>query len=681
MTTTKKAPSPQPPEADAGHNYHPNYRPDIDGLRAVAILSVVLFHAFPTRLRGGFVGVDIFFVISGFLISTIIFRSLQKNDFSFVEFYAHRVKRIFPALIVVLAACYTFGWFALLPDEFKQLGKHMAAGAGFVQNLVLWKEAGYFDTASELKPLMHLWSLAIEEQFYLIFPVLIWAAWRAGLNVLTVVILLALISFGLNVSGIGKDAVKTFFVPQTRFWELLVGSVLAYLQFFKPKAIGDWLNRWVFHRVIFRHPPVPAKQGGVLVQLTSIFGLLLIILAVVALHKGKPFPGWWALTPVIGAALLIFSGPNAWVNRKILGNRLMVFVGVISYPLYLWHWPILSFARIVESDMPSREIRIAAVALSFVLAWLTYRLVERPIRFGRKSWMKTAVLVTLLAIVGYVGFNAFHREGLGFRSAANVIKLNKFDYPYKHSCEAITGTKYGDDWCNASPAAGSTPNTILLGDSFSNAYSEMLLEYSRTVRGISPIQVGRGQCPMLLEYGPEYCREITNAAAKLIASHAEIKTVILGSDWPAYFSGKDFSWLTYKETAEQFWDSFDKTIRYYEQRGKKVVVFLAPPRGVNPRACIIRPVRLTNQNICQLASEQAKVNDGPYREKMLPYLVNRGTRFFDPFPILCGNQLCTVVDGQYVLWSDSGHMSQYGGQYLARRAKAELSILAGPDGQ
>lgn len=411
MTTTKT----QPPEAGADHNFHPNYRPDIDGLRAVAILSVVLFHAFPSGLQGGFVGVDIFFVISGFLISTIIFRSLQKNDFSCVEFYAHRVKRIFPALIVVLAACYTFGWFALLPDGFTQLGKHMAAGAGFVQNFVLWKEAGYFDTASELKPLMHLWSLAIEEQFYLIYPVLIWAAWRAGLNVLTVVILLALISFGLNVHWIGKDAVETFFVPQTRFWELLAGSVLAYFQFFKPKAIGDWLSRWVFHRVIFKHPPFPAKQGAVLVQLTSVLGLLLIILAVFTLHKGKPFPGWWALAPVVGAVLLIFSGPNAWVNQNILGNRLMVFVGLISYPLYLWHWPILSFARIVESEMPAWEIRIAAIAVSFVLAWLTYRLVERPIRFGQKSWVKTAILVALLAIVGYVGFNTYSREGLAFR--------------------------------------------------------------------------------------------------------------------------------------------------------------------------------------------------------------------------------------------------------------------------
>ena len=183
------------------HNAHPVYRPDIDGLRAIAILSVVIYHAFPTKLRGGFVGVDIFFVISGFLISSIIFRSLQRGDFSFSEFYARRVRRIFPALILVLAASYTVGWFVLLPDEFKQLGKHMAAGAGFVQNIVLNKEAGYFDTASELKPLMHLWSLSIEEQFYLIFPVLIWGAWRLGLNALSVALLLVLLSFGLNLGG------------------------------------------------------------------------------------------------------------------------------------------------------------------------------------------------------------------------------------------------------------------------------------------------------------------------------------------------------------------------------------------------------------------------------------------------------------------------------------------------
>lgn len=403
------------------HNAHPVYRPDIDGLRAIAILSVVIYHAFPTKLRGGFVGVDIFFVISGFLISSIIFRSLQRGDFNFGEFYARRVRRIFPALILVLAASYTVGWFVLLPDEFKQLGRHMAAGAGFVQNIVLYQEAGYFDTASELKPLMHLWSLSIEEQFYLVFPVLIWGAWRLGLNALSVALLLVLLSFGLNLGGIEKNATRVFFMPQTRFWELLAGSVLAYVQLFKAAPLAYWLQRGVFHPLVFRHPPAAERRGAILNNLLAFGGLLLIVAADFGLHKGKLYPGGWALFPVLGACMLILAGSGAWVNRKILANRWVVFVGLISYPLYLWHWPLLSFARLMEGETPSRNIRMAVVALSFVLAWLTYRLIERPLRLGGKTWVTTAVFCLLLTLVGYVGYNAYVKDGLEVRE---VGKLN-----------------------------------------------------------------------------------------------------------------------------------------------------------------------------------------------------------------------------------------------------------------
>ncbi len=192
------------------HLLHIKYRPDIDGLRAVAVLSVVVFHAFPNGLKGGFIGVDIFFVISGYLISSIIFQNLEKGTFSFGEFYARRVKRIFPSLILVLAASYAFGWFALFADEYKELGKHIAAGAGFVSNFVLWGEDGYFDYSAETKPLLHLWSLGIEEQFYIVWPFLIWLAWRRNFNILTVTVLVALASFYLNMRGIRFDSVATF---------------------------------------------------------------------------------------------------------------------------------------------------------------------------------------------------------------------------------------------------------------------------------------------------------------------------------------------------------------------------------------------------------------------------------------------------------------------------------------
>ena len=207
---------------------HPKYRPDIDGLRAIAVLSVLGFHAFPAQFKAGFIGVDIFFVISGFLISSIIFENLARGSFSFLEFYGRRIKRIFPALALVLFTSFTFAWFALFADEFAQLGKHMAAGAAFVSNFALWQEAGYFDNAAESKPLLHLWSLAIEEQFYIFWPLLVWATWKRKWLFITILITLLIVSFGINLHFVRVDRATAFFFPGSRVWELLIGVVLAY---------------------------------------------------------------------------------------------------------------------------------------------------------------------------------------------------------------------------------------------------------------------------------------------------------------------------------------------------------------------------------------------------------------------------------------------------------------------
>lgn len=349
---------------------HPKYRPDIDGLRAVAVLSVVFFHAFPEVKSGGFIGVDIFFVISGFLISTIIFENLEKDSFSFAGFYARRIKRIFPALLLVLTTCAVIGWFALLANEYKQLGWHILGGAGFLSNFVLWQESGYFDAHADTKPLLHLWSLGIEEQFYIVFPLLVWLIWRARLNPLTLTFIIALISFLLNLKGIDKDATAVFYSPQTRVWELLCGSLLAWLALHPPamltrlaSRLDDWLGMLI-------HRPAPPADGRVLANVLAFFGLLLVTYGVIRINKKLTFPGLWALVPVLGATLLIAAGPRAWINRRLLANRMMVWFGLISFPLYLWHWPLLSFARIMQSELPGVSIRIAAVLLSVLLAWL-----------------------------------------------------------------------------------------------------------------------------------------------------------------------------------------------------------------------------------------------------------------------------------------------------------------------
>ena len=398
------------------HLTQPKYRPDIDGLRAVAVLAVVAFHAFPNWVRGGFIGVDIFFVISGYLISTILFESLDKGTFSFSEFYFRRIKRIFPSLLVVLIACLAFGWFVLLADEYKQLGKHIAGGAGFISNFILWNEAGYFDSSAESKPLLHLWSLGIEEQFYIVWPVLLLLAWKFNFNFLTITTILAIATFILNLKGVKQDVVATFYSPQTRFWELLSGSFVAWVVLYKKQAFANIvskINGW------FSQYTNADEQKNITNSLANTFsfvGTFLLIYGFGQINKELSFPGMWALVPVLGATLIIISGSKAWVNRTILSNNVVIWFGLISFPLYLWHWPLLSFARIIEGGVLSRDLRIAAVILAIVFAWLTYELVERPIRFGDNSKLKVILLIVLMSIVGFAGYNTYKRDGLKFRN-------------------------------------------------------------------------------------------------------------------------------------------------------------------------------------------------------------------------------------------------------------------------
>lgn len=395
---------------------HPSYRSDIDGLRAIAILAVVAFHAFPSSLRGGFIGVDIFFVISGFLISKSIFEDFDKNTFNFAEFYSRRVKRIFPALIIVLVACISLGWFILLADEYKQLGKHVAGGAVFISNLMLWNEAGYFDNSADTKPLLHLWSLAIEEQFYILWPLMVWILFKFRINISIASFIFAVAFFYLNVSLVKMDPIVAYFAPHTRFWELMVGCFLASVQ--KTDR-----TKLTYGKIIFsKYQLYNLKNFN---NIISIFAFSFICGGFYLIDKSIDFPGYWALIPVLGTALIIFIGPNAWVNQNILSNRILVFIGLISFPLYLWHWPLLSFVRIVESEVPSRSLRIGVVILSIFLAWLTYRFVERPVRFNKSSAVKILALITLMTLLGGAGWNIYTRDGYELRDSVKGFLNNK----------------------------------------------------------------------------------------------------------------------------------------------------------------------------------------------------------------------------------------------------------------
>ncbi len=637
---------------------HPKYRPDIDGLRAVAVLSVVIYHAFPDALKAGFMGVDIFFVISGYLISSIIFENIDRGSFSFAQFYSRRIKRIFPALTLVLLSCLVFGWFGLLGDEFKQLGKHMAAGAGFVSNFFLWQESGYFNNAAETKPLLHLWSLAIEEQFYIVWPLVVWLTWKRKWLFLSVFIGLGMASFAYNVHLVRLDPTATFFSPATRIWELLAGVLLAYMKV-RPTA-------WQ-----------PSQRQ---LHVASTLGVALLAFGLYRIDKGRPYPGTWALLPILGSFCLIFAGPTAWFNRLVLSNRLLVWVGLISFPLYLWHWPMLSFMRIVESEAPSLGYRVLAVGLSVLLAWITYYFVEKPIRANGKSTLKIVVLTTCVAALGLAGLVIFQNNGVTTRAAAQINGVNSWDnLTFATPCKFITNGPNHDDWCNIGNAPDKSPTTVLIGDSVGSGYTPMLLSYamahSKTDK--TPFifrQFGRGACPMLSGIGSMRCAELTAAAANYIDKTPSIDTVILAANWPLYFYGFDWTDKNFI-TAAQFEEVIKQTITHYQNKGKRVIVFLAPPTGANPRACVVRPLRLTNENKCQFSLQDAMNNSRSYRAAFVALLDQLNVDYFDPFKYMCDKTRCKVADGTRIYYVDYEHFSVFGGQFLADAAKVDLRTL------
>ncbi|AXY58999.1 acyltransferase family protein [Acinetobacter sp. WCHAc010052] len=419
---------------------HPKYRPDIDGLRAIAVLAVVLFHAFPSSLRGGFIGVDIFFVISGFLISTIIYENIKNETFSFKDFYSRRIRRIFPALLVVVITTFIFGFFILSADEFNKLGKLVAAGIGFVANLVLWSEAGYFDSATETKTLLHLWSLGIEEQFYFFWPLLLFFAWKRNFNLLIVTIIVLFFSLIFNILNIKTDPIATFYSPVTRIWELLFGSLLAWVVVFKNDKLlnlNKTANASLSKMFFFKH----IREEYLFSNILSFSGMIFFLIGFIEITKESNFPGFWALLPVLGTVMVIMAGPTAWINKNILSNKIAVWFGLISFPLYLWHWPILSYGRIYYDKTPPESFRWIAILASILLAWLTVKYIEKPFRYSKyKTQTKVIFLCSTALILGLIGLITYKVNFMDSK-IFNDLKIQRkgFEHAYGPSLNWYEG--------------------------------------------------------------------------------------------------------------------------------------------------------------------------------------------------------------------------------------------------
>ena len=642
------------------------YRSDIDGLRAIAVLSVVIYHAFPKLIQGGFIGVDIFFVISGFLISKIIFRSLDNNTFSILDFYNRRIKRIFPALILVLISTIILGWMLLLETEFQGLGKHILSSIGFVLNGVLWKEGiNYFGSPIEYNPLINLWSLGVEEQFYLVWPLIAYFIWKFKRFFLIIIGFLSLVSFLINVLGLYVFNKTSFcyYLLFSRFWELSIGCALGYISIYK----NNYVNNKIANLFSMNN------KNEVINNIKSFTGLFFILISIVFIDVDESyFPGFLALFPVFGAFLVIDSGANAWFNRVVLSNQVLVKIGLISYPLYLWHWPLLAFNRYIYAGTPTIISIYFVILLSFLFSFCTYYFIELPIRH-RNNRNIVIILVSASILIGTFGFLIWFDKIKPYSSQFDIKKItsaiNDWEYPTKNLQPFLVS---GRTFYNTKDYK---EKILFFGDSNIQQYAprfEKLLNDNKIEKSLI-FYAQQGCIPIknLKNLSAPSCNEFAKNFIR-IANDPDIKTVVIGARWSSYLEGKHrvfYEEMNFKQYLDESQLAFDKTLNQFEimlkelvELGKNVYVVLNVPTGevLDPKFMIKR----------SLIDEKFKINIKPFYKENFSNLTHNfinglksistkvGAIIIDPLESLCNvDSSCDSLYEGIPIYCDKAHIS------------------------
>jgi peptidoglycan/LPS O-acetylase OafA/YrhL len=640
----------------------PKYRPDIDGLRAIAVLAVLLFHAEVPGFTGGFVGVDVFFVISGYLITSIIVKDLQSDSFSIARFYERRIRRIFPALFSMLAFVLVAGACLLDQNAFRELGKNIWATTLFSANILYWQQAGYFESSSLLKPLLHTWSLAVEEQYYIFFPLLLlltarylkgnYAIWIIGAFVL---------SLGASIYEVTGNPVAAFYLMPDRAWELLTGSII---------AIGI----------------LPVVQVKWQKNLLALAGVVFIAYSIVFYNNTTPFPGVSALIPVFGTAFVIYSGidEGTYPVRRILSARPLVFIGLISYSLYLWHWPFAAFARYVISRPFETHEKLALVFSSIAVAILSWKFIEQPFR-GKHQWFPErkrlfSVTVILIVSASCIGGMIDWQNGMKWR------------FP-----EANAGMEQGAwKWYPSSPeygileqpsehiqpgrcGAGNVPGTFLLwGDSHAMALIPGI-DSGAGKHGVSGYILTHSQCPPLLDFdvlSTEFDESLFNSnVLRFIAGKPGIRTVILAAAWHSY-------WYLHEKTFE---NQLGRTIDELLKLNKKVVLVCDIPYLGNYESP--RPVYLSRRfpDLYKLDEmvwipDRASYDDFNKGVNTVIRKISVSGKSVDvihPESLLFDrNMKVVIMDKDLPLYRNESHLSTHGSEYIAPAFDKLFSSLA-----
>jgi peptidoglycan/LPS O-acetylase OafA/YrhL len=656
------------------------YRPDIDGLRALAVLPVILFHAnffFP----GGFIGVDVFFVISGYLITQIIERELKVHRFSVLVFYQRRIRRIFPALFVMFAVSTLIAYFVLLPLELKNYGKSLGASSAFSSNVLFYRWSGYFGPISEYTPLLHTWTLSVEEQFYLCWPLLLGALgipaaskWKVPASVF--VLCGALI---LSAHWVNSNPKAAFYLLPSRAWELALGALLSF-----P----------VVSRLLARLPRTVASVA-------SLAGICLLCITVTTYSKMTPFPGFAALPPCLGAALIIAAGEGGpSIGGRILSLRPLVWIGLISYSLYLWHWPILVFGPLIANRELNAVERGNLIVLTFIVAWLSWRFVESPFRnaHGVRSGSRTWVIGGLgtSAVFVAVGAVLFMRDGLPARRPEVDSFLKEVTADEKSlqesPCLARKASLPRAEGCLLGAPSPASPQyeVALWGDSHATQLAPVLNEIGQTL-GVTIREITKAGCAPIPgvrllpvnEWTVE-CPAFNDAALKALLAEKHVRVVVLASRWDVFVDGDtlltfDGARPSFKDSRQLFISSLRKLLTALVESGRQVVLVGEVPLPPSELiTCIARArFRHLDENGCAINKSRSPTQTGyPNRPVVdTEYLVNQalleavlhlesGVQIVHPYEHLCGDQGCKVQANGRLLYMDNTHLSYNGARLL-----------------
>ncbi|MDF1694087.1 MAG: acyltransferase family protein [Zhongshania sp.] len=636
------------------------YRAEIDGLRAVAVIPVILFHAGFGLASGGFVGVDIFFVISGYLITTLLIEDIENKRFSIVDFYERRARRILPALLVVMLCCTPFAWALLPPQAMKDFSQSLVATASFSSNILFWLKSGYFDSANELKPLLHTWSLAVEEQYYVLFPLFLVAIWRLGkARVIGVIAALALASLALSEWGWRNWPTANFYLAPTRVWELFAGAITVF---------------------------IVQRRGIESNNAFAFIGLAALVFSIFFFDENTPFPSVYALLPVLGVVLILIYGNKETYVAKLLSTRLLVGIGLISYSAYLWHQPVFAFYRHATAAQNTPSY-IALIGATILLAYLSWRYIEQPFR-SKTAISRTMVFsLAVAAIVSVCLFGVMGSASDGFAKKRNKALFKDLAYNtsrlgYVECPAALSKTDPTLDYCHGTSEQATA---LVVGDSHAD---DKFYGIAKAMDQYQWQLIGNSSCPPLVGVKLEaadgtVCTARLQKIFNYIETQTQLKLVVLSfaHSYPlASFIAADHVQRKFDprdgiitdlnkpqlNRADAFYGGLANTLTLLQQRQLKVVIAIdIPELRFFPLDCIKGKVE------CVFSRKDVLTRQALHRSR-LAELADRyaNVSIYDPSNNFCEGDNCSILRDGHTLYRDSHHLSLYGSQYYGKNFAA-----------